>query len=157
MDEIGISRNYHSRNKESESQLKQTPLNSYLNLKSIERSQDSSSKNKIFQPPNHRVNNRYMRKRNNPDSASQKSSNQKFCLMESNNSEIPMSYRVINDESLTPYSNSHMKNQQNKGKTPQSLLREQARKKTTMRVSTSQSKTRPMSYTFHNPSNNPSQ
>lgn len=98
-------------------------------------------RNKILKRPDGKINSRYIRKCVVGESISQKSSNNRYIFIEGSASEIPISYRIHKDESLAPYTQSHLREG-----SKNCHLKNQFSK----RMSTSQNKARPMSFTFHN-------
>ena len=98
-------------------------------------------RSKMLKRPDGKINSRYIRKCVVGESISQKSSNNRYIFVESSASEIPISYRIHKDESLTPYTQSHLREG-----SKNCHLKNQFSK----RMTASNSKARPMSFTFHN-------
>ena len=93
------------------------------------------------------ANKRYIRKSYNRDSDSHKSGSQRYWFLDNSNSEIPMSYRIQNNDSLTPYKNS---------KWTETGANLQLKNNLNKKVGECQHKSRPMSHTFTNSQKPPS-
>ncbi|CAI2386039.1 unnamed protein product [Moneuplotes crassus] len=124
------------------------PLNSYLLIQTSESIADSVSiKTKAQAKVEGRMESRLIKNTQGSGSTSQNSANNKLLYIESSNSGVPMSYRVNNESSITPYTQP-TQNRQLSGEKRGNLINK--------RIMTSHSRTRPMSYTFHYPSKNTS-
>ena len=93
-----------------------TPMNSYLMMQSNENIPGKETReSKAMKRPEDSLNQRFSKNYPVTENSSNKSGN-KFCFIENSNSEIPMSYRVKTEDSLTPYANLNIRREFNSQK-----------------------------------------